>query len=96
MLYETMSGTKIINRVTIKTKLSGTTEGGKTLLQLALRNSFPFYLKQFAESIFSGSFASAVVVEKVVKHGSTSGSDALTGFLWAAEKNRKNIQFNLT
>ncbi|RKX87288.1 MAG: hypothetical protein DRP58_03120 [Spirochaetes bacterium] len=96
MLFEAMYGTSIINRTIIKAKLSGTTEGGGTLLQLALRNSFPFYLKQFAESILNGSFYPSEGVTKVIKHGSTSGSDALTGFLWAVEKNEKNSLINLT
>lgn len=86
MLYETMSGNNWLNRESIKARLSGTTEGGRTLLILALRNSFPFYLKQFAESILNGKFTPAEVIKKVINHGSTSGSDALTGFLWAAEK----------
>jgi hypothetical protein len=89
MLWETISGIAIMNRETIKSNLSGTTEGGRTLLILALRNSFPFYLKQFAESFFSGKFSTEDVVKRVLKHGSTSGSDALTGFLWASEKIEK-------
>ncbi|MDA3939307.1 MAG: DUF2877 domain-containing protein [Spirochaetia bacterium] len=86
MLYEAMSGTNIIDRETIKAKLSGTTEGGRTLLQLSLRNSFPFYLKEFAESITNVCFTSEEIVKQAVKHGSTSGSDSLAGFLWAKER----------
>lgn len=91
MLYETMSGTNIINRETIEAALSGTTEGGRTLLTLALKNSFPFYLKQFAESITSGSSFFESVVIRALEHGSSSGSDSLTGFLWASEKKRKKL-----
>ncbi len=99
MLYETMSGVKIINRESIRDKLSGTTDGGRTLLSLALRNSFPFYLKQFAESIWNRESLLDEIVNKALMHGSTSGSDSLTGFLWASEKNKKiqeNTKFNLT
>ncbi|MEA1910911.1 MAG: DUF2877 domain-containing protein [Spirochaetota bacterium] len=86
MLYEAVSGVDLINRKCIKDKLAGTTAGGRTLLILALRNSFPFYLKQFAESVYTGDIYPEEAVEKAIMHGSTSGSDALTGFLWAAEK----------
>ncbi len=89
MLYETMSGVKIINRKSIRDKLSGTTDGGRTLLSLALRNSFPFYLKQFAESIWNRESLLDEIVNKALMHGSTSGSDSLTGFLWASEKIEK-------
>ena len=96
MLYEAVSGINIIDRESLESKLSGTTEGGRTLLSLALGNSFPFYLKKFAKSISTGDIFSKEVVQSVVMHGSTSGSDALTGFLWAAEKNEKNSLINLT
>ncbi len=89
MLYETISGINLINRESITTKLSGTTDGGRTLLSLALRGSFPFYLKQFAESILRRELLPDEVVAKAVIHGSTSGSDALTGFLWADEASRE-------
>ncbi|MCD6396501.1 MAG: DUF2877 domain-containing protein, partial [Spirochaetaceae bacterium] len=89
MLYETMSGVCLINRDSVRTRIQGTTEGGRTLLSLALRNSFPFYLKQFAEKISIYNFPSQVVVQQALSHGSTSGSDSLAGFLWAAERNRK-------
>jgi len=96
MLYEAMFGVNLINRASIRAKLIGTTEGGRTLLTLALENSFPFYLKQFAGSILIGKFPSEDTVGRALMHGSTSGSDALTGFLWAAEKNEKNSLINLT
>ena len=89
MLYEAFTGVNLINRKSLKAKIPGTTEGGRTLLLLALGNSFPFYLKQFAESIFTRKLSSDEIVSKAVKHGSTSGSDSLTGFLWAAGKNKK-------
>jgi Protein of unknown function (DUF2877) len=96
LLYEFLTGIKLIDRTRIQNGLFKTTAGSRTLLLLALRNSFPFYLKQFAESIFSDSSSYIELVGKVVSHGSTSGSDSLTGFLWAAEKNEKNIQIKLT
>lgn len=89
MLYEALSGARLINRGRIRDKLSGTTVGGKTLLMLALNNSFPFYLKQFADSIHKGDSSFQAVIKRAVVHGSTSGSDSLAGFLWAAERNRK-------
>lgn len=95
MLYEAMSGTKIINREAIEANITGTTWGGRTLLYLGLDNSFPYYLKHFAESILEGDFSPSELVKDVLKHGSTSGSDALTGFLWAVEKNEKNVLINL-
>ncbi len=96
MLYEAVSGIKIINRETIKAKITGTTQGGRTLLYLGLDNSFPYYLKHFAELILEGDFSPSELVMNVIKHGSTSGSDALTGFIWASEKNEKNCLINLT
>ena len=89
MLYETISGVNLIDRESLKVKIPGTTEGGRTLLILALGNSFPFYLKQFAESILNMELSLDEIVSKALMHGSTSGSDALTGFLWAAGKIKK-------
>ncbi len=89
MLYETISGVNLIDRELIRDKLSGTTEGGRTLLMLALSNSFPYYLKQFAESVYTNVISSGEAVKRVIMHGSTSGSDSLTGFIWAAERDRK-------
>lgn len=88
MLYEEMMGNNLINRELIRIRLPGTTEGGRTLLTLAMGNSFPFYLKQFAESVLSGDVSFFTIVKRALKHGSTSGSDALAGFFWAVEKNR--------
>ena len=96
MLYEVLSGSYLINRESILTRLSKTTEGGRTLLVMAVKNSFPYYLKVFAESIYAGKSSFDDIVKRALEHGSTSGSDAIAGFLWAAEKNEKNIQINLT
>jgi len=89
MLFETITGTNLVNRQNIEDKLNGTTVGGRTLLSLALNNSYPFYLKQFAKTIYTYNFSSDELVKQVINHGSTSGSDALAGFLWAVEKNEK-------
>jgi hypothetical protein len=89
MLYETISGVNLINRRSIWDKLSGTTEGGRTLLMLALHNSFPNYLKQFAESVCTKDIYPGEAVKRAIMHGSTSGSDSLTGFIWASEKIKK-------
>ena len=86
MLYEAISGANLINRESIRAKLSRTTPGGKTLLLLALENSFPFYLKRFSESISTSPSSSGKAVKRAVKHGSTSGSDSLAGFILAVEK----------
>jgi hypothetical protein len=89
MLYETISGINLVNRESIRNKLSGTTEGGRTLLILALSNSFPYYLKQFAESVCTKNIYPGEAVKRAIMHGSTSGSDSLTGFIWASEKIKK-------
>ncbi|MCK5200120.1 MAG: DUF2877 domain-containing protein [Spirochaetales bacterium] len=89
MLYEAISGINLINRERIRSNLDKTTVGGKTLLMLALRNSYPSYLKQFAESMIlseneiqqKSNIKNAVIA--ALDHGSTSGSDSLAGFVWA-------------
>lgn len=93
LLYEAISGIHLIDKDRIREKLSGTTEGGRTLLTLALHNSFPFYLIQFSELICTGTSCSVKAVKMAVEHGSTSGSDSLAGFLWAAEKIEKQAEF---
>jgi len=89
MLYETLRGISIINKNKIKSCLSKTTAGSRTLLTLALKNSFPYYLKQYAELVSTANFSPDAVVGRAVMHGSTSGSDALSGFIWAEERSRK-------
>ena len=85
MLFETLSGRKLVNRDSIRANLSKTTEGGMTLLSLSLRNSFPAYLKKFTESLQRGEGSPYGLVKEVISHGATSGSDALSGFLWISE-----------
>ena len=65
--------------------LSGTTPAGRTLLWMALRESFPAYLVAFAGSIVRSRSAEQIskAVRAACAHGETSGSDSLAGFCWA-------------
>lgn len=85
LLFEVLTGRRGINRERIKENLEKTTVGGKTLLSLALKDSFPSYLKEFALSLHAEAGNPADIVKKALQHGSTSGSDALSGFFWIAE-----------
>jgi len=73
-----------IDRKGIRGCLEGTTTAGRTLLHLALEGSFPAYLLTYlneaSESRDEGGLLAAA--EKVSRHGSTSGRDALAGFYW--------------
>lgn len=94
LLYEVMYGNRYmrvwsprINRDAVIEKLEGTTPGGKTLLSLVCNGSFPAYLKEFHEAL-CGPYSSVEydnLIKRVLDHGATSGSDALSGFLWAAK-----------
>ena len=72
----------------IHDRLSKTTPGGRTLLYLALRKSYPCYLLRFWRSIRpsnGGRIAGdrvAAAARRAAEHGETSGLDALTGFTW--------------
>ncbi len=79
-------GKPVVGR-TISAALHKTTSGGRTLLSLVLRNSFPFYLKEFSDTLCteSGEFDAQSIISHVLSHGSTSGSDALAGFFWISE-----------
>ncbi len=72
----------------IHDRLSETTPGGRTLLYLALRKSYPCYLLRFWRSIRAsngGRLAEdrvAAAARRATDHGETSGLDALTGFAW--------------
>jgi Protein of unknown function (DUF2877) len=97
MLYEFISCQNIIDRKSIEQNLTKTTSGGRTLLLLSLRNSFPAYLKQFTESIIlekhqnvQYSIIKSTLIDALA-HGSTSGSDSITGYLWAVEKFEKKV-----
>ncbi len=71
----------------IEAALSGTTPGGRTLLWMALRRSFPAYLVAFADSVSHAGSAHEVgdAVRAACAHGETSGTDSLTGFCWALQ-----------
>ncbi len=87
MLYEAVTGRRLLSKTDIRKNLGRTTDGGRTLLSLALADSFPFYMKQFAEVLHQQGYSPHEAIKKALKHGATSGSDALTGFFWAAELN---------
>jgi uncharacterized protein DUF2877 len=78
-------------------RMEKTTVAGATLLWLACRRSFPAYLVTFAQRVASllrvapaGTDAPARRLEEeravadAISHGATSGTDALSGFLWMA------------
>jgi hypothetical protein len=73
-----------IDSQSIASMLHRSSPGGRTLLWLALRGSFPSYLLAAARGLARAVTLQAVfeVVEKAVAHGKTSGTDALVGLLW--------------
>jgi hypothetical protein len=89
----------IVDTSGLEGRLTSTTIGGATLLGLALDGSFPFYLVQFVTALggivggvgqsgmddastpAAGAVSQAVAL--AVKHGHTSGTDAVSGFLHA-------------
>lgn len=93
LLFEQVLGaltgvqSNFINRFSITEGLKRTTPGGRTLLFLALQKSFPFYLKKFASRLCTPCSKNDIktVLLNTLKHGATSGSDALAGFLWIAD-----------
>jgi hypothetical protein len=64
-----------------------TNDSGKTLLWQALQGHFPQYLIETVRSISDaeGKQEIAEAVERAVSRGATSGTDALTGFLFSME-----------
>ncbi len=81
---EILNGSIQINKERIKGRLETTTFAGRTLLYCALEGSFPAYLLSFVNEI-SGSLSDdeyLKALEKVSKHGSTSGRDTIAGFYW--------------
>lgn len=75
-------------RRSIEERLAGTTPGGRTLLYLAVRKSYPCYLLRFWRGLrlVDGTRISATTVSEAVRgartHGETSGLDAVAGFAW--------------
>jgi Protein of unknown function (DUF2877) len=72
----------------VEAALAGTTPAGRTLVWMALRSSFPAYLVSFVESITTAGCTGEIAeaVRAACAHGETSGTDALTGFCWAASQ----------
>jgi hypothetical protein len=66
----------------LKEKLQTTTVAGKTLLYLAIHNSYPAYLLTFIKEISEADSNVLEAVQKAAQHGSTSGLDSLTGLYW--------------
>jgi len=64
-----------------------TNDAGKTLLWQALQGHFPQYLIETVRSVSDARGTQEIVdaVEKAVSRGATSGTDALTGFLFFIE-----------
>ena len=73
----------------VRGRLRGTTLGGATLLGLALDGSFPSYMCEFVDGL---RVSLPRAVNRAVRHGESSGTDALAGFVYglaticAAEK----------
>jgi hypothetical protein len=67
--------------------INRTSDAGKTLLWQALQGRFPNYLIETVRSISDAEGKQEIVdaVEKAVGRGATSGTDALTGFLFSME-----------
>ncbi len=71
------------SRAKIEAVASGTTPGGRTLLWQALQGRFPAYLLRFLQALAGPTTAVEPAVRSACAHGETSGTDALSGFLWA-------------
>ncbi len=80
----------------IKTNLFKTTSGGMTLLELALKNSYPFYLRKMANDLtymkIEHKKYRGDIITNVLNHGETSGSDTLSGFFWFLTLIAKNME----
>jgi hypothetical protein len=76
------TGSSILCQKNIKKNLERTTTAGKTLLFLAIQNSFPAYLLNFIKEICVPEKDIKTASLKAAEHGATSGLDSLTGLLW--------------
>ena len=67
--------------------MNRTNDAGKTLLWQALQGHFPGYLIEAVRSVSDAEGKQEIVdaVERAVGRGATSGTDALTGFLFSVE-----------
>lgn len=73
-----------IERAAVRARLSATTRAGATLVGLACDGSFPNYLLRFLSTVLSGTPERAV--RAALTHGATSGSDAISGYLWMGDR----------
>jgi hypothetical protein len=71
----------------LRVAISRTNDGGRTLLWQVLQGHFPAYLIETVRSVSDakGELEISDAVERAVGHGATSGTDALTGFLFSME-----------
>jgi len=83
-----MASAAHVGRERIEAALPGTSPFGRTLVWMALRGSFPAYLRAFVETIARADSIPDVEdpVRAACSHGETSGTDALTGFCWAMKR----------
>jgi hypothetical protein len=73
----------VVDKKEIPQRISTTTFAGRSLITLALNGSFPAYLLAILDGYRSpiGADRQQVFLE-TLRHGATSGKDALAGFLW--------------
>ncbi len=98
LLGESLFGTLLgersvtIDRDRLRERLGSTTYGGKTLLVGAINGNFPLYILEGLDRLLlvltapdSGIEWNRVgnAIEMIISHGSTSGADALSGFLFS-------------
>ena len=75
------SGTRV-DIEAVRGRLRGTTLGGATLLRLALDGSFPAYMCEFVDELRAAEHTEpGQAVIRAVRHGESSGTDALAGFV---------------
>ncbi|MCU0596021.1 MAG: DUF2877 domain-containing protein [Desulfobacterota bacterium] len=67
--------------------LDRTCDAGKTLLWQALQGRFPAYLIETVRAVSKAEGRAGIdeAVERAVRHGATSGTDALVGFVFSRE-----------
>jgi hypothetical protein len=80
-----------IDKEEVREALGKTNDAGRTLLYLALRGHFPFYLREVVQqaSIAKDYEQMREAVSAAVMHGGTSGTDALTGLVWYLGKSTR-------
>jgi hypothetical protein len=76
-----------VGKQDLRIAINRTNDAGKTLLWQALHRHFPGYLIETLRSVSDakGEREISDAVEQAVGHGATSGTDALTGFLFSME-----------